>query len=343
FLPRFYFVDDPAGYCGYFAYSPDALTVANSCSMPGSTTLAHELGHYFSLPHPFDKVNNISEFVDGSNCTVGGDLFCDTPADFLNYRWECPYNGDSTDQHGDQYDPDETLFMSYSSDHCANRFSAEETDAMINNLVFERGNLLDHPVPSTALITELPTLILPIDSADNVSNTFAEFSWSAVPNATFYNLQATKYYNFGYPLQLNVIVKGTAFTTWIEPNENWVWRVLPLNEGYTCGVYSGTGHFSSVQGTGLLTLPNATDQFSIYPSLISKGNSFSIVAEIDSGNPLHVEVYNVEGRKIIETERNVNAGSNVLSINASTLNAGLYLVNITINGISFQQKIIIAD
>jgi hypothetical protein len=338
-----YFVDDPAGYCGYFAYGPDAVAVANSCSLPGSTTLAHELGHYFSLPHPFDKVNNVSEYVDGSNCTIGGDLFCDTPADFLNYRWSCPYNGDSTDAHGDKYDPDETLYMSYSYDQCANRFSGEETDAMINNLIFERGYLLEHPTPKTDVITEVPTLVMPVDSADNVSNTFAAFSWTAVPNANLYNLQATKFYNFGYPLQLNVVVSGTAFTTWLLPNEDWVWRVKPMNEGYTCAPYSAKGHFTTVQGTGFISPSNSNEQFSINPSLIDEGNSFSIVAHVEATSTLSIVINNVEGRKIIEEQRNVNAGANVLIINTSSLCRGMYLVTIISQGNQYQQKLMVAE
>ena len=48
-----YIVDNPNDNCGYYSPGLDALAVAKSCSDQGSTTLAHELGHYFSLPHTF--------------------------------------------------------------------------------------------------------------------------------------------------------------------------------------------------------------------------------------------------------------------------------------------------
>ncbi|NDC72307.1 MAG: hypothetical protein EBZ62_02470, partial [Sphingobacteriia bacterium] len=61
-----YYTDlNSQGLCGY-AYYPNSgpssggvsaqggAVMSGSCSGPGNTTLAHELGHYFSLPHPFD-------------------------------------------------------------------------------------------------------------------------------------------------------------------------------------------------------------------------------------------------------------------------------------------------
>jgi hypothetical protein len=146
-----YIVEDPAGYCGYYTYYEDAITIAKSCSNPMSTTLAHELGHYFSLPHPFTNVTGIEEYVDGSNCETGGDLFCDTRADFLNYRWPCPYTGNDVDDHGDIYDPDETLFMSYSYDNCQNKFSQEQMNAMVYDVLTYRQDLLNHPLQVSLL------------------------------------------------------------------------------------------------------------------------------------------------------------------------------------------------
>ncbi|MEM6700114.1 MAG: zinc-dependent metalloprotease, partial [Bacteroidota bacterium] len=47
-----YFVDDPAGACGYnLPYA--GIANRKSCSGPDDHTWAHEVGHAFSLPHPF--------------------------------------------------------------------------------------------------------------------------------------------------------------------------------------------------------------------------------------------------------------------------------------------------
>ena len=47
-----YFMGGPAGTCGYnLPYA--SIAVNNSCASPQDHTWAHELGHQFSLPHPF--------------------------------------------------------------------------------------------------------------------------------------------------------------------------------------------------------------------------------------------------------------------------------------------------
>ncbi|MCB0638236.1 MAG: T9SS type A sorting domain-containing protein [Lewinella sp.] len=127
-----YFVEDPAGNCGY---SVRCAGIANKKTCSGETdyTWAHEIGHSLSLPHPFygwesgvaydgsvehdysnpapttvthdhglcadgiwvdtTIIDTIQvERVDGSNCLTAADGFCDTSPDYLSSRWNC--NGD---------------------------------------------------------------------------------------------------------------------------------------------------------------------------------------------------------------------------------------------------------
>ncbi len=117
-----------SSYCGYayFPGGPDVILMNNSCTMNGST-LSHELGHFFALPHTHSGGD---ELVDGSNCTTAGDDFCDTPADpqigNSTVNSSCVYTGTATDANGDAYMPNTRNVMSYSRKSCRTEFSPEQ-------------------------------------------------------------------------------------------------------------------------------------------------------------------------------------------------------------------------
>lgn len=115
------------GACGYSAFPPsdDYVFMSASCSTNGST-LAHELGHYFGLPHTHETAWG-DELADQSNCSIGGDLICDTPADpglsNSSVNSNCNYIGNYVDANGTPYAPDPNLIMSYSRKTCRNVFT----------------------------------------------------------------------------------------------------------------------------------------------------------------------------------------------------------------------------
>lgn len=112
--------------CGYSWLPPwgyDACFIAANCAVNGSS-LAHEIGHYFGLPHTHGGTPD--ELVDGSNCATEGDYICDTPADpglsgLVDSN--CNYTGTATDANGMAYQPDVTNIMSYSRKACRTSFT----------------------------------------------------------------------------------------------------------------------------------------------------------------------------------------------------------------------------
>jgi len=250
-----YIVADPAGNCGYFSWGGNAVAIAKSCADAGETTLAHELGHFFFLPHTFrgwegrweDGVlvdplpNGQRERVDGTNCATTGDFFCDTPADYLSYRWQCPYTGILNDPSGTPIDPDETLYMSYAYDACTKRFSEQQINTMIAGLLEERSELLDHPVPNTDEVGNT-YIYYPGSSSNAVNPNHVLLKWSQTPGATTYYVEVMQYTDIVNGTNFKGFVNTTELTLELDPCVNYYWTVQPLNAGNTCGGRS-TGNF----------------------------------------------------------------------------------------------------
>lgn len=130
----------------------DYIFMDENC-MIDNTTLAHEVGHYLGLLHTHnvafvdtlvvdpmtgDTINFGVEFVDQSNCDIGGDMLCDTSADpllgNLNVSLSnCTYSGRERDPWGVAYSdnpPDPAYRMSYAPRNCMSTFSPMQISLM---------------------------------------------------------------------------------------------------------------------------------------------------------------------------------------------------------------------
>jgi len=165
----------PIGYAGMPLSGVGAIYL----STPIKSVLAHEMGHYLSLPHTFahgplvwnsqhpewaQYVNNdVTLIVNGAptdfNCHQTGDGFCDTNADpTIPSINDCYFNNGcnvllecslyANDPLGVPYSPDPTLLMSNFLT-CYYRFSAEQTSQM-------RSMLATHPGWSFLIDANLP-------------------------------------------------------------------------------------------------------------------------------------------------------------------------------------------
>jgi hypothetical protein len=115
---------NPVCEYAYFPGGPETIMMVNNCVTNG-TTLSHEMGHFFALPHTHGNSNvdgSTEELVNGSNCETTGDFICDTPADPQlntdNVNSGCQYVGSTQDANNDFYQPDPLNLMSYSRKNC---------------------------------------------------------------------------------------------------------------------------------------------------------------------------------------------------------------------------------
>lgn len=138
-----FFVDDltdgAASYCGW-GDLPDqnaaddlVLVRKGAACMLDFDVFHHEIGHFLNLYHTHHAYNGIGELVDGSNCSMAGDLVCDTPADPNLYGLSlpgCQYAGSAQDANQQIYQPDPTNLMSYANATCRNTFTPGQMSRM---------------------------------------------------------------------------------------------------------------------------------------------------------------------------------------------------------------------
>ena len=340
-----YFAANVADNCGYnLPYAGVAL--AHGCSGPNDHTWAHEVGHALSLPHPFigweNKVYNIAnptpdfvtydytyfhdsletqipapldtalvEYLDGSNCTIAADLICDTKPDYLSYRWDCDGLGNSLAQQKDPagatFYSDGTLFMSYSDDKCSNRFSDDQIAIMRATLLTEKTDWLTNDPPEGD-ITESPELLAPIGGQLSPVNG-TTLQWTAVPNATHYAVQVSRFASFNVK-ELDIVTTNTSHTLGQLPNNlTWYWRVRPFNNWFACTEMTSSATFKT-SNTISASEPD-TDGWRCYPTLLAPGQPLTLeIPESWQGRQTKCVVYDATGRAIWET--------NTLKINTNT-------------------------
>lgn len=349
------------GLCGY-AFFPGTgpgttlrnggLMMSVGCSQVGNTTLAHEMGHYLALPHPFDGTSNdpsspISERITRSatdtvggrlpaNCTWAGDRFCDTRADFIGNRWSCAGSPPTQlDVNGDLFDPDETLFMSYSSDNCQNRFSEEQINTMRHTLVGDsttqgsRAYLMITPMAPFSVITTNSVPIEPNNPNTVVNSDYMFFKWTAAPGATQYLFRILR----NNQIVEEVVISDTAYFLPVfrmTSGAAHTWNVRPFNHAYTCMPPSASGSFRAGTNFGTSVRQLESEKIAIFPTLLEAGQPLYVdVADLEA-EKLQMDIFDLQGR-LVKSE--VVAGQSRHSFSLDELGRGLYQIRISGNGL----------
>jgi len=355
------------GLCGY-AFFPGTgpgttlrnggLMMSVGCSQAGNSTLAHEMGHYLALPHPFDGTSNdpsspISERITRSltdtvggrlpaNCHWAGDRFCDTDADFIDTRWSCAGSTPTQlDVNDDLFNPDESLFMSYSLDNCQNRFSEEQIFTMRHTLVGDsttqgsRAYLMITPMAPFDVITTNSTPLEPNNPNTVINSDNMLFKWTAAPGATKYLFRILR----NNQLVEEVVVADTFYYLPVFRMTSGAahsWNVRPFNHAYTCMPPSANGSFRAGINFGTSVRNLESETISIFPTLLEAGQVLYVdVADLTAEN-LQVDVYDLQGR-LVKTLPIFGESRHSLSLDE--LNRGLYQVRVSGNGLLKNSRI----
>jgi hypothetical protein len=374
-----YVVSNPAGNAGYnLPYAGIALS--KNAASAGSHTWSHEVGHNFSIQHPFlgweGKIYNYNtptpttvtydytyfkdtliidtliidtafvELTDGSNCTFAADGFCDTSPDYLSFGgWACNAQGESNillkDPNGVDFRSDATNIMTYSNDACVTRFTPEQIAAMRAYLQTERSAYLYNQNPMRDSIGVAPTMISPING-DIEQFDFVNLNWESVPNATHYVLQLSRFASFAV-VEYNAIVSDTSvILTELLDGKTYYWKVKAFNQGYTCAPISPTESFETQDVTRTENI-NSIEDFRIYPTVLESGQLLNIEIESRKNLAANLAIYNIAGQRVLQQNLDVNAGRNKAQIAIPTLSGGTYIIQIqTAEGV-INEKMILVD
>jgi hypothetical protein len=357
-----YIVDDPAGACGYSAYGL-GVALAESCIGPGDHTWAHEMGHNLSLPHTFsgwegfnhdydepaptNVGGSLVERQDGSNCNFAGDGFCDTPADYLNFRWTCDSEGfsnlDQVDPNGLEFQSDGSYFMSYSLDECMNRFSPEQIDAMRANLLFEKADMLDQDVnPGPVDVTEFVP-IAPEDQAfiDNYSSITLE--WEPIDNATNYFVELSPFANFSVVLFSFNTDEPTVTSTEIYPNFTYYWRVRPYNLFTDCQEWTEKSSFTTGTVISSTQAVGSVEGLNVSPVPMQAGNMLQVDFFLRESSEAVIQLADLYGRVVQRQETSLQAGQQNIQLETQNLSAGVYWLQMAVNGQTVSKKVVITQ
>ena len=363
-----YHLANPAGNGGYNLPSARAIAMSNGSTNASSFTWAHEIGHNLSIQHPFlgwegnasnwnwndtaptqvfydytsfkpiwynpadtTIIDSIQvELVDGSNCHLAADGFCDTKPDYLALgSWQCNGNNESDqlqrDPHGTQFRSDGTLIMTYSSQSCTQRFTPEQIAAMRANLYSDKPDYLYNQNPFRDTITQTPTIVMPV--ANNpVQFNNVDLEWTSVEGATHYLVQISRFNTFAIMAEEFITQDTTAIISSLDNNRNYKWRVRPFNWGYTCAPYTTKEEFFTDDFIATDEI-EGIESVAIYPTLFNSQQTVNIEINAKTSLFTQLAIYNLAGQTVHTEQIDIQAGFNQLNVKGTKFRgSGMFII-----------------
>lgn len=366
------------------AYEADWFIVINSqANIGGAVTIAHEAGHFFSLPHPFYgwetcpftptattpcapatvscfgsgvyTVENVARTGADANCSTAGDGFCDTPANYnLGFGYtgsdRCKYVGLACDPKGVKLDPDETNIMDYFTG-CETTFSPMQKAAMQNNYLNHQSRAYLRSGNTTPAATTLaaPTLSAPISGATSTYYNAFNLSWTAVPNATGYIVELSKTSTF---FDSRIFVASTNSISINATNapgyltaagQNYYWRIKPYNNYVSCSEFTTRQNFTSGSLLSATKEISGISNFEVSPNPLSKTQSLQLNLTSETAFDAQVKLYNVTGQLMQTEKRHFGIGFSSQSLSVSNLTNGLYILTVESEKGVINKKVVVRD
>ena len=352
----------PGTTLGYYSPSRDWVVVKESEVSASSGTLPHEIGHYFSLAHPFNgwdctfwqpdvHGNPVSlltapcssvpvEFVNGSNCEEAGDYLCDTPADYnLGFgNPGCNYNGNCMDPNGDPLDPQEENFMGYFL-ACSDYVFSNQQKAIIKADLESRDYLATVTLSDFANFDGTTTLNIPPNGEILPYYTDILLTWEPVDGANHYFLELDVSPSFSVnPIKKAVWGTSTVIEE-LTSGFTYYWQVRPMSNFYKCADISARYTFT----TGV-AVANENIEFvnswAVQPNPIASGQDLNVVVDSDRAFDATIQIHHINGQLMHLQANRFDTGKQTLTINRN-LSAGVYVLSLrTEEGVMTQRVVV---
>lgn len=356
---------------GYYSPGFDWIVMRKD-EIGDGASLSHELGHYFSLDHPFNgwdfepydpAIHGTpapatspggvpTEKQDGSNCATAGDYLCDTAPDYnLGFGWpNCNYTGGAKDPMNVVIDPDEKLFMGYFL-NCprAEYYFSSQQQQLINQDLSTRatlpiGNIRRVILSSTfnfQVITQVPQLVYPINNEVTPGYNSVTFTWNGVPGSDAFILEVSRLPNMSV-LSYTDLVFGTSKTvTNLQADKSYYWRIKPLNYYYACAPFTATGLFKTGTATSINDLPFVSE-WSVSPNPVADGAQLFVNVESSQLFNSEIALYSATGQAVkVMNNQAIVPGKNSIVVPVNDLQAGVYFLSLQTTEGRLTQRVVV--
>ncbi len=359
---------------GYYSPSNDWIVMRKDRTNSSSSTLSHEMGHFFSLLHPFsgwdaeiyDKGvhgNPVQEFSPSGNlnenqnrtgecknCDKAGDYLCDTPPDYnfgLSWNGCSTYTAGTMDPCGVVVHPMENNYMAYFSG-CAQYEFTPDQKAMIATDYADRAahkkiNTTVKPITHEEINEDVATKILtpePNQKLNRYGN--IDLTWEPVSGAIRYMVEIATRSDFSKDYEL-FYVENDNFKHFdeLKPNKSYYWRVAAYNQ-----MYSNIGtnkKYKFTTGAELVATNDiaSVNFFKVAPNPSPTGTSLNLSLNTTQSFESNIQVFDIAGKLIMNTPFKFNVGYNNAVLPTQALNSGLYFIQIQTKDGTINEKIVI--
>ena len=362
------------------SYTNDWIVMIKSQVGGGTNafTIAHEMGHLFSLLHTFsgwesqqfvptaqklcapiyasDNVTLTEKHSRGTdgNCADAGDLMCDTPEDYdFGYGYNgCTYAGIAQDPTCTPVTPSEKNIMGYFVG-CLNNFSGQQKEAITNNYLYDRGRQYLRNLNITPSLTEIGTTNIVAPTYKGTVNGFDNItvSWSPTDGATGYYLEVSSSASYTTNESHFLLTgTGTSFNInsanmpagFLKPDTYYYWRVRGMSSYKNCANFA-SGIFLTTSGTSAVNnIPDVSD-FNVYPNPITNSKSVEITLSLEKPLDAVIKIVGLNGQIISQEKKHFDSGFTTDHVDLSNLQNGMFILRIESDRGVLNRKITMAN